>query len=131
MPTTHVVSQGLAEELMEAGWPQEKSTFYRKQDSEGGEPYIVAGNSRYMASAGFVLAAPLASELLERMPPYFIRSGHLYTLIVLPKEPAGGYCARYIRNRFNTHMGGFGHAKTLPDALAKLWLHLKKEGLLK
>ena len=124
MLTTHVVSQGLAEELREAGWPQEGSTFYWVKVY----PYslVLPGPSWELMYHGQLVdykegeylfyAAPLASELMERIP--------------------GGYFAYRRGNSWFTgkdlHQIAVAVASdSMPNALATLWLHLKKEGLLK
>lgn len=129
MLTTHVVSQGLAEEMKKAGWPQEGSTFYwlRQRKSEWIlvqywmlETYVDETGHTHFSTRGDteVIAVPLASELLERMPHG----------IAVFKKPLGDYAAEC-----NDREEGYINesAETASDALAKLALHLIKEGILK
>jgi len=79
-----------------------------------------------------VIAAPLASEITARLPPYLIHENQAFALTVLRKEVVG-YCVRYeavIGDKISLYLDGFGHAEEMADALAKLWKHLKAEKII-
>ena len=124
MLTTHVVSQGLAAELKEAGWPC-NSEFCWVRDTayvddnrvyrEASEPYLMSRSLRGIRAGYEVIApAPLASELMERLPDF----------VNLSRSHRG--CHASILDRDLEPIEEI--ADTLPDALAKLALHLMKEG---
>lgn len=141
MPTTHVVSQGLAEELKEAGWPQKDSEFYWEMcdlylengayvgEGNGFEDWDVVHSSGDGLTDGDEdhVAAPLASELMERMPGLI---GGRFLRIT--KTASEDYLAFYEDNTLGAPVDDTTIEdqldKTLPDALAKLALHLMKEG---
>lgn len=134
MLTTHVASQGLAEELKRSGWPQEGSTFYWLR--QGGSEWIIVQHmllETYLDDTGHlrfstrgnteVIAAPLASELMERMPPEV--EAHRYE-----DADTKNWVAVL---RVEDDWSKYHHlevADTLPDALAKLALHLIQENKL-
>lgn len=126
--TNHVVSRELAEELRDAGWPQEGSTFYwsvPKPDAGNteNEKRTLKTINAIIVSSGISygpcftnVAAPLASELMERMP--------------------GGYFAyrrgsSWLTGKDLHHIAVAVANDSMPDALARLALHLIKEGILK
>lgn len=136
MLTTHVVSQDLAEELREAGWPQEGSTFYRVKV----HPYslVLPGPSweimyhgqlvDYKEGEYLFAAAPLASELGEVLPDS-VHSGGVSACLTIQKTAGNFWTAEYVEPDGSVLHESAG--AWLPDALAALWLHLNKEGLLK
>lgn len=124
MLTTHVVSQGLAVELKEAGWPCDsefcwvRDTAYVDDNSvyrEASEPYLMSRSLRGIRAGYEVIApAPLASELMESIPGS--------VLIWVASVTTLWFCQGQDQPCF--------HRETLPDALAKLTLHLMKENKL-
>lgn len=136
MTLSHVVSQGLADELRKAGWSQQ-ATFFRWIRPEGPELTPV---QKFGSQNGFVLtdtnysfpdewetyAAPLASELMERMP----RKLENGDFIVVFRGAIGLSYAVIKKDGWGDDRETF-FADTLPDALAKLCVHLIKEGKMK
>lgn len=114
----HVVSQELAEELRKEGWPQEDSEFYWVLSPKTGLWDLWHSASLYaegaIAGAWKKVSAPLASELMERIENNFdlFYGGRLW----YAKEPVGD-------EQFTD--------KNVCNALAKLALYLKKEGIMK
>lgn len=148
---THVVSLDLALALRDAGYPQENALFYwyRQEEYYGagvlqpsGEPFL----DRYEAEPSFPIkrlaAAPLASELMEKMPEKTWMQkveqfeGEGCTWIAQCSFRAKG--TKYITY---SNMGVIeddhkahrliGVRERLPqDALATLYLHLRKASLI-
>lgn len=144
MLTTHVVSQGLAEELKRNGWPQEGSEFYWEMcdlylengayvgEGKGFKDWNVVHSSIDGIENGDKdhIAAPLASELMERSNLLTVRRNG---------SAVGGWTActpPYMSEAenvlvFDDPKGLSFQAETAPDALAALALHLMKEGKMK
>lgn len=125
----HCVSLEIAKQLKEAGWKKETEFWWVDLTFSRGE-WLLRNSfeaSRFKEQTKY--PAPLATEILEELPciikiKQFLGSmdGHLETY---KKEYKGkiwyGVCYRSIK-----HCTDF----TLPNALAKMWIYLKKEGLL-
>lgn len=130
MLTTHVVSQGLAEELRASGWPQKRSVFSYFVFGNDEEDIVLAlsDDPKYEGNEHDKIAAPLASELGEMLPDS-VHSGGVSACLTIQKTAGNFWTAEYVEPD-----GTVLHERAgawLPDALAALWLHLKKEGLLK
>lgn len=129
MLTSHVVSHSLALALRDAGYPQSDSLFIwtrawtRKGGTlrKDGKWYITY--NQYHGEGN--LAAPLASELMERMEG---RLQHRFLLTIQKPDP-DAYSAAY-DDTVNAESLAYNCEKTLPDALAKSWLHLRKASLI-
>lgn len=118
MLTNHVVSQGLAEELKKAGWPQRESFFSWHEVNYRGEKEWMLGETN-MQFAGMIfqsISAPFASELMESIPGSVL----IWVASVGTTCETYWFCQGQDQPCF--------HRETLPDALAKLALHLMKEG---
>lgn len=109
----HVTSLEISRQLKVAGWNKETALWWvRYSDNEWGV------NSRLV---GFnPISAPLATEILEELP-YKVENCYLVCC-----KAYSGFIVRYfdyekteIRNE---------KADTLPNALAKMWLYLKRNG---
>lgn len=148
MLTTHVVSRELAEELKAAGWPQGGSCFAWFRWRKSGKVFLDEGSSTDHSltvcgktdHAEKIAAAPLATELMGRMPTrvnpadrwhrFFIK---YWKTVYIDGETiyrANGEddCCLYGEEYLlDTPI----EEPTFPDALAKLALHLIKEGILK
>ena len=128
MNASHVVSQGLAVELKEAGWPCDsefcwvRDTAYVDDNSvyrEASEPYLMSRSLRGIRAGYEVIApAPLASELMESIPGSVL----IWVASVGTTCETYWFCQGQDQPCF--------HRETLPDALAKLALHLMKENKL-
>ena len=133
----HVVSLDLALALRENGYPQENALFYwyRQEEYYGagmlqpaGEPFL----DRYEAEPSFPIkrlaAAPLASELMDLLPKSCPKHGHpkLDLCFGFGKYLASYYDATYAP----TGCEGVGEDDTAPNALARLFLHLRKASLI-
>lgn len=115
MLTTHVASQGLAEELKRSGWPQEGSTFVWIKTKHAKGIYFVTEAIKSLLTMPDTewCALPLASELMEKLENNFdlFYGGRLW----YAKEPVGD-------EQFTD--------ENVCDVLAKLALHLIQENKL-
>lgn len=128
------------------GWPQAGSVFYWfSYDFENGRGAFVgygkgilkhqlvwSGNEGDHTGDKNYAAVPLASELMERM-----QDPHDQKIIVFKVITGSGGYGAMLGSLTGNHGVVFPKeehietAATLPDALAKLALHLIKEGILK
>jgi len=142
MNEKHCVSLELAKQLTKAGW-KEETEFYHRVD-EYGNVFLVI-NPRFdtyeqlqkRTGTNVFYPAPLATEILEELPPSIKTIyGHNNTIVYIylqidkhPDERKGVRC-RY-RPEFNPEAEEWFNnefrEQSLPDALAKMWLYLQKE----
>jgi len=111
----------LSKELKEAGYKQEGIWWWK---SDEGESYLVYFNSRYRFSKGKILAvAPTVAELGEALRN-FEKSDWRHKIIYEGTMTIyKNYDTRGIRKEIE--------ADTEANARAKMWLYLKRKGLLK
>jgi len=122
----HVTSLELSKELRKVGFPQKSQWIW---DEHYEEPTVFHSNEvlMYQRHMKSVYAAPLATELLEVLPnkvwikkrQYDVRI-HILSL--------GDYLIVCHHNDFKNYTEAYD--KTLPDALAKMYIYLKKEKLI-
>jgi hypothetical protein len=154
----YVVSLELAKQLKEAGYPQRKGLFYwckqnpyypeekpiwllysypisyRKKKPLRGSDYDTSNNPLYHE----ILAAPISDELLDKLPKEIIapvkrlaNTNSEFFLHIINRR--GWYDIRYLweyNEYYQTLNDTYFEDKKLPDAIASLWLKLKKEGCL-
>jgi hypothetical protein len=126
MNPKHRVSLQLAKELKEAGFPQ-KGEFWWKEDL--GIPNLTQFNSKLCSTllGCKYYVAPLATEILEKLPKAFKEDDYQ---ISIETEYEQIWCVMY--SNIHTNIVDYEERDlNLCDALARMWLHLKKEGLLK
>lgn len=125
----HVVSLELAKQLKEAGYP-EAQRFYWVKPSSAQKPFVVSRlnmQQRDPDTLEISIAAPLATELLEQLPAsvedeeFGLAEIHIYKQeqdkwLVIYDTEEGTILSKECKN------------KSLPDALAMMYLYLKKEG---
>lgn len=133
----HVVSLELAKQLEENGYPQKDSLFKWSFDRESTPQWEIVCNQDRMWDEYQLLAAPLATELLEQLPvgiePKDDKDEFVWNLTILkmpliPKKPEEwfvSYSALGINKEYK-----YFQSVTLPDALAMMYLYLKKEELI-
>lgn len=145
----------LAKKLKENGYPQESEFYYIKHAHSRWRlahkvPHSYRLNNldgsfhcyiTYYKKYGFIYSAPMADELLERLP-YKIKIKDRKYLLEMGKGETGfyvSYCCIYDEKStsFCEEQECVGlscsmnkSANKLPDALSEMWLYLKKEGLL-
>jgi len=123
------VSKEWAEKLKEAGYPQKDSVFYW---AIGGDKCENEWSLLYSDDEGWsstdIIAAPTASEILEKLP----------SLIVVNTNNAWLSCNKNIFNLFEVgyatndgFMDGHIEEKSLVDALAKMYCYLVSENIIK
>lgn len=129
----HVPSLDLCKQLKEAGYPQERATYFRWLnfgDLIDGKDFrtLLSENFNSEDDTKEWYAAPLATELLEQLPREINdEEWGDCTLVIHP----------WIKNKWNV---GYNAEEgepfydvdnaSLPDALASMYLWLKKEKLL-
>lgn len=126
----HVVSLELAKQLKEAGYPQDPAAlFYYHKMKESSDYHLTFIKQMFIAPIGKVpkpfdsVAAPLASEIGEQLP-----KGYWDQYSV-----NGGFEVGYSNGKHPDnaeYLNYYVIDKTEADARAKMWLYLKKEGLL-
>ena len=134
------VSLELSKQLKENGYPQDLTISFnywvRVKDLEG--RYLRSRNTLNDTTTDFI-ASPTADELLEQLPARITNPStrNMDRLTFFFKGHAGDDSKQDVRDGFTleywtnysqplTRIKG----DTLADACAKMWLHLKKEGLL-
>ena len=133
----YVVSLELAKRLKEAGYPQDGEYWYYRE--HGGEGEVLFHNEIAAEMGhGFlpdskIAAAPLATELLERLPQRIgINKTKDFTLQVWKTDYAE-YVVMYVgldhESKLTAHDPA-AHDKSLPDALAEMYLWLKENNYL-
>jgi len=135
MNPKHYVSLEIAKQLKEAGYPQEGEfwwtsyyedsfgTFRLYEDEEFHlkfkPPIMYTEESKFKS-----YVAPLATEILEELPRQVILNGWNCVLEIRPYGTQEFEVVYYHPHHFKNE-----EAYTLPNALAKMWLYLKKEGI--
>lgn len=130
--TNHVVSLDLAKQLKEAGYPQGTEFYWHRRGKDVSENpayksrVIDQRTLNTMSDQGSYVAAPLATELLEQLPPRI--EGEDLEVYKGIGGPDYHYYVQYAARRHNEGVLQCLGAESLPDALAQMWLWLKKEG---
>lgn len=132
-PKEQVCSLELSKQLKEAGYPQEGLFWWVFPESES-RPMLFFGhrdNAFNKSNHGNIIVASTVAELLDKFPHYIETDDKLYVLRCMKKRKAG-YIIQYADYRIETDDKELNYtdAITLSNALAKMWLYLKKEGLL-
>jgi hypothetical protein len=118
------VSLETAKALRNAGFRQDCWYFWGENDNgfclhpATDEPYALVGKW---------FAAPTTDELLEELPKWFQWQNYAATLHIM----VGTEFKWLISYRSTKHVPHSTLDKELSEALAQMWLWLKKEGLLK
>lgn len=118
MNPKHVVSLEIAKQLKEAGWKKE-TEFWWNWNCASAEWILMNENMSLRETYPYEesIAAPLATEILEELPELSegYRLGYNKTWWIESHIPE------------NDQQDIIFAANILPDALAKMWLWLKKE----
>jgi hypothetical protein len=123
---SHTTSLEVSKELKEAGWKKETKCSWT-------DAYRVDGNfdlvniSFLKCSGKNVYPALLSDEILEELPQGVYKESSYY-LVIHPTLT--GWTVEYRYRIFTDEVLCCLEDKSLPDALAKMWLYLKKENLL-
>lgn len=112
----HVVSLEIAKQLKEAGWTKETEFWWVIYDKD----WFLAHIDEGLTDTNNQIPAPLATEILEELPKGKIRILNRYKHyeVYFEHDDKLPIDQQYITNM------------SLPEALANMWLYLKKEKLL-
>jgi len=136
MINTHVVSLDLALALRDAGYPQENALFYwhkRFLEVSCEEVWELKNTNKGKDSLD-VVASPLSSEILARLPDGLISNGNEdepFQLTLAKNET--DYCANYeaVRSgQIDLMFEEVENDEVPANALANLFLHLRKASLI-
>jgi hypothetical protein len=112
----HVVSLEISKQLKEAGWKKE-TEFWWSREYEQDKYELTRSYSRFQSADPLPhLSAPLSTEILEELP----RTGD----IKITTYPSG------YRVFYDVKSGYGVSEESFPDTLSKMWIYLKKEGLI-
>jgi len=126
----HVVSLEMAKKLKEAGWKKNTEFLWKRHSLSGNFTDPREYEYKIMHLEGFSISkndniypAPLATEILEELL--------CYTKIIIESKGDFGilYQVSYATGP-NIEQIHYETESILSDALAKMWLFLKKEGLI-
>jgi len=139
-PSNHTTSLELSIALKKAGWPQEESLFYWSSATSKDFRLIYLTDYRSVDNpyddhlkdlledgSDEVVSSPTASELMERMPYRCPMHGGGMNICT---SFGGGWFVGY-GNHQNSEGCHVEEDADIPDALAKLALHLIQEGIIK
>jgi hypothetical protein len=139
MKEQYVISLEISKQLKEAGWKKETEFEWCNVGSKDADTWILYHHTemhKYYPKGE--LFAPLATEILEELPREIIlqEQGKIFELVIT--HTLSGYyvyyfCFRYLDDEKTMRDEGLCPIvpqDTLPNALAKMWLYLKKEGRL-
>jgi hypothetical protein len=129
-----VVSLELAKKLKEAGYKQKGLWWWyehkqRGKDDDFSECLVLDNEPDYTMHPREdwnKYVAPTVAELGERLPEAVEINNYICSLMINPCK--GGWAVYY--SSYNGKEGYSITADTEADARAKMWLYLKKEGLL-
>jgi len=122
MNEKHVVSLELSKKLKEVGYPQEGGYFVWKEQDTGNWDIVEIFIEMAKTSPGDFAVAPLASELMERLPDS-IRD---YDLIVSKLDDE--FFVYYERDGVAVREGFDFKDTNLCNALAKMYIYLAEIG---
>jgi hypothetical protein len=122
--STRVTSLEISKQLKETGWKKETEFYWLPCFNGVKEEWHLVPKKELCGCGGCkeALPAPLATELLEELPSE-LEDTCVLLIRKLEKEYEVGYGVDSITKEFED--------KSLPNALAKMRLYLKKEGLIK
>lgn len=135
------VSLELSKELKEAGYPQ-NTVHHKWHEYDKSDEFYIGEKDRlfthaeweefteeYNPSEGSFFASPTADEILDLLPKKIkgTKRGVLHWLQVEITEENGWSCQYFNPNFGVIH---FEESNTLADSCAKMYLYLRKEGLL-
>lgn len=124
----YCVDLEIAKELQEKGFPQNSNYSYGKYLKRDGYGFDLSTVWESVIEP-FMYSAPISDEILKELPKEYKKYGFAIHLITHTyKSELDYYSAGY----YDYHEPYFiGSDKKLSNALAKIWLSLKKEGYIK
>ena len=131
-PSPKVTSLELSKRLKSLGVSQESLWYWIKITPFGTNEkyYVVINHNNPATKKDIDISAFTSDELMDSLPwTVNTKSKFGVELVVIKDKDAKGYCATYDDGNLETSPDA--SAKTLSDALAKLKIHLIKEGIIK
>lgn len=130
----YCVDLELAKELKENGFFQNTKFCWEEDYLDGtGQPDIILLKNRNRFPEANYYSAPTSDEILKELPSEIYKNyGQSYGLLIAKnygEDNRDGYSVDY-DNDGNSEVEIFADLK-LSNALAKMWLYLKKEGYIK
>lgn len=129
----YVVTRELADELLDAGYPQAQSQFLWVRRPDGAVWFLTPGRNytKYMNFDYDMVDTPLSDELLEQLK-------ELEPAIQVVSNPSQDALYNSVKTMLGKttafvpfmRMGDYPSADKPADALARLWLWCKAEGYL-
>jgi hypothetical protein len=140
---TQVVNRELSEALKKAGYPQKGYFWWVGYDPEGnyneGSPYLSYSiqdtKAKEILDTPFIFVAPIATEIAEVLSRIEYESSGGFPAFMIFRNPIGGDWLCSFRNPpldwVDKGSQEAGRDKTMANALAKLYIFLKKNNLIK
>lgn len=125
------VSLELAKKLKESGYPQESLFSWVQSPVTGDKIMLSSTLSDECPNCYFHAVAPTVAELGEVLPDKIRFDNRCYFFLTTWKRKAGEFAVKYKPDDKERCYLPAKIAKTEANARAKMWLYLKKEGLLK
>jgi hypothetical protein len=129
-------SLDVSKKLKEAGYKQDSILYWWQNDCDEDHTQLrnrIPNNQSLSIHKWFVYSAPTTDELLEQLPPD-VSDRWILSINAIDyddyKEYEVGYTKYFEDNGVWAYKDKYFQDKKLPDALAEMWLYLKKEGLL-
>lgn len=132
----HTVSIILAIKLKELGFPQKTIHTWYQYKFQGELTWNI-DDIPATYNIFDEVAAPLATEILEQLPEFIASSElfcplHIIKCFTTHNKTVKGYEVYYFGGIFKDSLPDEPiFATTLPDALARMWIYLKENGLIK
>lgn len=137
MNPNHCVSLELSKQLKEAGYKQEGEFCYSlvQYGIEGKKEWGLSKNSSMVGipenSEIERCVTPLASEIMEMLPREIFLDGEFWELTIRKYEDMKkGYIVQYARRDISALSCSLFFDTNLCNALALMWLYLRKEKLI-
>ena len=127
-----ITSLELSKRLKEAGYPQGNTDFYYVFQRGDWDLYTDCNCDQCWSRYSFRTKAdaPIAEEILEKLPKGVTKDGRLYRLSIDCEQKWMNVCYRDFGTNGKIHTIGRIEAPTLTEALGLMYLHLKEHNLL-
>ena len=124
------VSLKLAKQLNEAGFTQDTEFEWYTSAYEEEDAWVTNDPGEYATFGDDLIAsAPFSEEILDLLPWKLDFGDGIPKFLDITKVE-DGFEVGYISHKSHGFVDGFTSGKSLSEALAKMWLYLKKKGLI-